>query len=65
MKTPFNGSLATELYVPGRVPVRIARNLDIVIDPQNYDVIVVGAGPAGGMAALTAARLGLRTALVE
>lgn len=31
----------------------------------DYDVIVVGAGPAGGMTALTAAALGLRTALVE
>ncbi len=31
----------------------------------DYDVIVVGAGPGGGMAALTAAALGLRTALIE
>lgn len=31
----------------------------------DYDVIVAGAGPAGGMAALTAARAGLRVALVE
>lgn len=31
----------------------------------DYDVIVVGAGPAGGMTALTAASLGLRTALIE
>ncbi|MBI4277776.1 MAG: NAD(P)/FAD-dependent oxidoreductase [Armatimonadetes bacterium] len=29
------------------------------------DVLVVGAGPGGGMAALTAARLGLRTILLE
>ncbi len=32
---------------------------------ENYDVIIVGAGPGGGMAALTAVSLGLRTALVE
>lgn len=30
-----------------------------------FDVIIAGAGPAGGMAARTAAALGLRTALVE
>ena len=32
---------------------------------SDYDVIVVGAGPAGGMAALTAARMGLRVAIIE
>lgn len=31
----------------------------------DFDVIVAGAGPAGGMAAITAATLGLRVALVE
>ncbi|TMJ09530.1 MAG: NAD(P)/FAD-dependent oxidoreductase [Bacillati bacterium ANGP1] len=33
--------------------------------PHDFDVIVVGAGPAGGMAAGTAAAMGLRTALIE
>lgn len=34
------------------------------IDHQ-YDVVIIGAGPAGGMAAITAAKAGLRTLLVE
>lgn len=33
--------------------------------PSNYDVIVVGAGPAGSTAACFAARAGLKTALLE
>ena len=32
---------------------------------DRWDVIVVGGGPAGGMAAWTAARVGLRTVLLE
>ena len=33
--------------------------------PDDYDVIVAGGGPAGIAAAVSAARLGARTALVE
>lgn len=35
------------------------------IDMKRYDMIVIGGGPAGSMAALTAARQGLDTLLVE
>ena len=32
---------------------------------ENYDVVVIGSGPGGYVAAIRAAQLGLRTALVE
>lgn len=32
---------------------------------QNCDVLVVGAGPAGGTAALKLAKLGVRTVVIE
>lgn len=33
--------------------------------PEVFDVIVIGCGPAGGAAAVTAARAGLKTALID
>lgn len=35
------------------------------LDDQTWDIVVIGAGPAGGMAACLAAKSGLRTLLVE
>jgi electron transfer flavoprotein-quinone oxidoreductase len=32
---------------------------------EKFDLIVVGAGPAGSVAAYTAAKLGLKTLLIE
>src|SRR5687767_15842675 len=34
-------------------------------DPTNFDLIVIGAGPGGYIAAIRAAQLGLKTACVE
>jgi dihydrolipoamide dehydrogenase len=34
-------------------------------DAQNFDVVVIGAGPGGYVAAIRAAQLGLKTAIVE
>ena len=34
-------------------------------DPAHYDVLVIGAGPAGTSAALRAAELGARVAVIE
>ncbi|MCL4809864.1 MAG: FAD-dependent oxidoreductase, partial [Thermoanaerobaculia bacterium] len=33
--------------------------------PASYDVVVIGSGPGGYVAAIRAAQLGLRTAIVE
>ena len=44
--------------------IKIPQNSDI-IDPQSYDLVVIGAGPAGTTGANTAAIFGHRVALVE
>ena len=36
-----------------------------ILQDMNYDVIVIGSGPGGYVAAVKAAQLGLKTAVVE
>ena len=42
--------------------VKIEKNVPVA---GNYDVVVCGGGPAGFIAAIAAARQGVRTALIE
>jgi dihydrolipoamide dehydrogenase len=35
------------------------------LTPEGFDLVVIGGGPAGGPAAITAAGLGAKVALVE
>jgi len=35
------------------------------VTPQSFDIIVVGAGPGGYVAAIRAAQLGMKAAIVE
>jgi len=53
---PMGALRLTESEAPGTVAIRLS---------PRYDVVVVGAGPAGSLAAWTAARLGLSVLLLE
>jgi dihydrolipoamide dehydrogenase len=45
--------------------VRMHRKAGFVVSDARYDVIIIGAGPGGYVAAIRAAQLGLKTAVVE
>jgi thioredoxin reductase (NADPH) len=53
------------LVDPANAEVAAALGLDVRPADQTYDVVIVGAGPAGLAAAVYAASEGLRTALLE
>jgi hypothetical protein len=48
-----------------RERARLSGVSDAIQRGEDYDVVVVGAGPAGGCAAIAAARMGAKTALVS
>jgi thioredoxin reductase (NADPH) len=58
-------STGAVLVDPANVEVAEALGLDVRPGGQVYDVVIVGAGPAGLAAAVYAASEGLRTALLE
>lgn len=52
-----------QVWQPSTLPRIATRTLATAADP--YDVVVVGGGPGGYVAAIKAAQLGLKTACVE
>src|ERR1700738_4801932 len=52
--------------MPGRPRALVARRLSLRIDmSEQFDLIVIGAGPGGYVAAIRAAQLGMKVACVE
>jgi len=52
------------LYIRGKLIIGRRQAKDIATVKQQFDAIIVGAGPAGSSAALALARAGLQVALI-
>src|SRR4051812_40504488 len=50
---------------PDRLRAGLVRPTSISIMASHFDVVVLGAGPGGYVAAIRAAQLGLKTAIIE
>jgi NAD(P) transhydrogenase len=46
-------------------PIQTVQKLEAAMSNQSYDLVVIGSGPAGQKAALNAAKLGRRVALID